>query len=52
MTIEQLQKQADKIEGIREGYLSCLSWVATQLEQEKREKEAAEAKANDTVVKA
>lgn len=40
MTLEQLQKQNDRIEGFREGYIACLNWMAAHLEQEKKEAES------------
>lgn len=41
MNQEQLQKQAERVEGFVEGYKACLNWVRAQIEQEQREAAAA-----------
>ncbi len=47
MTLEQIQKQNEQMEGFKAGYQACLQWIAATLEAEKRMKEAEEAKSAD-----
>ncbi len=40
MNLEMLQKQNDRMEGFREGYMACLNWIAAHIQQEEANKKA------------